>query len=806
MHESIRSPSSPDAGGGAPASSCSLNTPTGSPGSSRHAELKADLGEFYQKRDDAKRTLYLGVFKLGFMLALLGAVLVSVLFFFIGNSSLQNTKEGMYTIVILTNILLFLTLLGWLAITSVPSDKLCVDTLFSSLSPVTQGLSRLIIAALMLGLGFWALCFLFPYGTCIPLFVVGVWVAWAMPPTERAALRHLWCRSSPPGLAGNTPPHFPDAWTAISPRFISTALVWVLLSVSFAFFNFSTNCAVFGPTCMEWGAFSPRLDPSLAGPLPYRLKSLSNGLIALVVMLSPLFLFFRARAANRVAERRSWRTDLLYSLGDIICVAFALSGFIWNAIEPWSIPVYFAGDMIRGALFLFAGLWRPLGGARWAFAAFARRLERRFEFSRKQMKEDGAELASLVTRADTINWDARCHWVLRKTPTAENHFPPAEDTVKRQFWLLGHFVVRRAEGTFFAPQEPGQMPAGELLLRVCFSEDADTSWTAKYIGNAAPHLEFRRLPASNAAADFFDGKFAGASGAGPSFASWRAANFPPTDQPSPTCTVEHEDPEGGFVVVRVPISNAPKTAKQIEDASKSSLRKFTPSWAEKERQFFHRDLLEVSPREVKAESKAGIYGLSEGLKGDDDGGIDFFLSHSWDEVAPAQRTQKYDALRSFLSGAPPRGGASLWFDKTCLNTEDKEANANAIAALPIFTGTCSRVVILLSPTYLRRLWCVWELQCVFTFCLRELAVERIVVVLAGGDPKDAATWSLDRAHTFDPNEEFRLRSLVHAIGVERFVDTVRNLPACSTFSGGREAAPVSQAQPGQPPAAVPLPV
>lgn len=568
------------------------------------------------------------------------------------------------------------------------------------------------------------------------------------------------------------------------------------MTAALAFFNFSTNCAIFGPTCMEWGAFSPRLDPSLAGPLPYRLKSLSNGLISIVVMLSPLFLFFRARAANRVAERRSWRTDILYNLGDIICVAFALSGLIWNAIEQWNIAIYFAGDMIRSTLFLFSGLWRPLGGARWAFAAFARRLERRFEFSRKQMKEDGAELASLVTRADTVNWDARCHWVLRKTPAADDHFPSTEDTVKRQFWLLGHIVARRSEGTFFVPQEPSQLPTGELLLRVRFNEDADTSWTAMYVGNAAPHLEFRRLPASNAAADFFDGKFAGVRGAGSSFASWRAANFPPKDQPTSTCTVEHEDPEGGYVVVRVPISNAPKTAKDIEDASKSSLRKFTPSWVEKEKQFFHSDLLKVSPRDVKVESKAGIYGLSEDLKGGD-GGIDFFLSHSWEEDAPG-RAQKYDALRSFLNGAAPRAGASLWFDKTCLNTEDKEANANAIAALPIFTGTCSRVIILLSPTYLHRLWCVWELQCVFTFCLRELAVERIVVVLAGGDPKDAATWSLDRAHTFDPNEEFRLRSLVHAIGVERFVDTVRNLPACSTFSAGssaREAAPATSAQP-----------
>jgi hypothetical protein len=248
-------------------------------------------------------------------------------------------------------------------------------------------------------------------------------------------------------------------------------------------------------------------------------------------------------------------------------------------------------------------------------------------------------------------------------------------------------------------------------------------------------------------------------------------------------------------------------------ASKTSFRKFTPSWKEPPgaagqgaqavgdaasgaaakkpgAPYFRSDLLEVSPRDVAVDLKAGIYNLSENVK--DDGGIDFFLSHSWDENEQG-RKQKYYALQSFLCGTAPR--ASLWFDKTCLNTEDKEANANAIAALPIFTGSCSRVIILLSPTYLRRLWCVWELQCVFTFCLRELAVERIVVVRAGGDLKDSATWSLDRAHTFDPNEEYRLRTLVHAIGVERFVDTVRYLPACRIFSAGTKPGSLQEAVP-----------
>jgi hypothetical protein len=96
--------------------------------------------------------------------------------------------------------------------------------------------------------------------------------------------------------------------------------------------------------------------------------------------------------------------------------------------------------------------------------------------------------------------------------------------------------------------------------------------------------------------------------------------------------------------------------------------------------------------------------------------------------------------------------------------------------------------------------CIWELQCVFTFALRELATERIVLLLAGGDPNEALTWSLDRAHTFDPNEEFRLRNLFYAIGEDRFVKTVRHLTACRSFY-----APPAKEQTRHPSAAVQVP-
>jgi hypothetical protein len=127
---------------------------------------------------------------------------------------------------------------------------------------------------------------------------------------------------------------------------------------------------------------------------------------------------------------------------------------------------------------------------------------------------------------------------------------------------------------------------------------------------------------------------------------------------------------------------------------------------------------------------------------------------------------------------------TFWFDKVCINMADSDDH-RAITVLPVTIGACDKVLVLLSPSYLKRIWCIWELQAVFAFCLRELAVDRIVVVDAGGGAalqRDAQTWSLDDAHCFDPNEELRLRGLADVIGIDRFVNSVRSLAACKVVS------------------------
>jgi hypothetical protein len=120
-----------------------------------------------------------------------------------------------------------------------------------------------------------------------------------------------------------------------------------------------------------------------------------------------------------------------------------------------------------------------------------------------------------------------------------------------------------------------------------------------------------------------------------------------------------------------------------------------------------------------------------------------------------------EAQRGLLRGAYP----TLWLDKVCI---DQRNPGHALAVLPINIGACKKVLILLSPSYLTRLWCVWELFALFTFCYKELAVARVQVVPLG-DAR-VGEFDIDNAHCFDPNEEFKLRQIIHDIGVQRLTE------------------------------------
>jgi hypothetical protein len=92
------------------------------------------------------------------------------------------------------------------------------------------------------------------------------------------------------------------------------------------------------------------------------------------------------------------------------------------------------------------------------------------------------------------------------------------------------------------------------------------------------------------------------------------------------------------------------------------------------------------------------------------------------------------------------------------------------------------MLVLMSTSYMKRLWCVWELFTLFTFCNKELALERIYMLSVNskdGDEVDALkeleSFDINKAHCFDPNEELKLRSIMNMIGIERLQRCIKTL-------------------------------
>jgi hypothetical protein len=183
----------------------------------------------------------------------------------------------------------------------------------------------------------------------------------------------------------------------------------------------------------------------------------------------------------------------------------------------------------------------------------------------------------------------------------------------------------------------------------------------------------------------------------------------------------------------------------------------------------------LSPDIVEMQIKADNFksaGLLGGRK------IDYFVSHAWDDKCDNCRIAKYDALKYIserFQGNYFRE-PSLWIDKYCLDVrnegnEEYKISLN-LSILPINIARCNKMLILFSKNYMRRLWCVWELFTLFTFCSKEtMASERIEILSIDGTVDEVIseikTFQLENSHCFDPKEEQRIRSIIHLIGPDR---------------------------------------
>ena len=192
---------------------------------------------------------------------------------------------------------------------------------------------------------------------------------------------------------------------------------------------------------------------------------------------------------------------------------------------------------------------------------------------------------------------------------------------------------------------------------------------------------------------------------------------------------------------------------------------------------FRDDLFKTSPRELSnwsVEEKKKLHDLSEPVivKTRLDK-IDYFISHAWADNAE----NKCYAMRYFIgSFSTVSRKPSFWLDKVCIDQND---TTKGIECLPINIGACKKILILMGKEYMTRLWCIWELFMLFTFCNRELGLERLRIVCIDDDidfAREVENFSIDKAHAFDPNEEYRLRYIMlKVVGEEKIKEIFSDL-------------------------------
>merc|ERR1719201_3282493 len=86
------------------------------------------------------------------------------------------------------------------------------------------------------------------------------------------------------------------------------------------------------------------------------------------------------------------------------------------------------------------------------------------------------------------------------------------------------------------------------------------------------------------------------------------------------------------------------------------------------------------------------------------GEVDAFISHSWSDPSDS----KWDGIQKWRNDFKRQHGREprVWFDKCCIDQMNID---DSLMCLPVHLAACKKVLILVGPTYLTRLWCIMEI-------------------------------------------------------------------------------------------------
>ena len=438
----------------------------------------------------------------------------------------------------------------------------------------------------------------------------------------------------------------------------------------------------------------------------------------------------------------------------------------------------------------FIGIYY-LGKDRWFYF-----LSRNFELNMTRVENDGAWMAEMVSKSsEEAVAVGKTRWIFRKNKSMKYKTQPGY--IEREFWMKGKIVS--------VNEYPCSCCKSTLLretrIEVNFAVDC-RNWAARF--------EKDRLIEEKGIEEEADEI---------TFEKWIEINFGKFNSSNSDNTydtnrnIEVNSDKKTVIVKEIDVAKHRERLELLTWA-KLNLRKYVAT----EDVDDFTNLFTVSPRDLyndqmKEEAFAKSckqYVSCEANK------LNYFMSHSWSDdgvlkaekiveflktkkrkrAADKNRKKPRDYLKSFATSMDifddiensfaitekinTKGEISLWFDKVCI---DQKSPQDTLAVLPINVELCKKLLVLMSESYLRRLWCVWELFTLFLFCQKEIAVERLEIIPLFKDgitdndndnENELKKWKLLRdnlnnnilngAHCFDPNEELKLRIIMYAIG------------------------------------------
>ena len=143
--------------------------------------------------------------------------------------------------------------------------------------------------------------------------------------------------------------------------------------------------------------------------------------------------------------------------------------------------------------------------------------------------------------------------------------------------------------------------------------------------------------------------------------------------------------------------------------------------------------------------------------------------------------QKFAAIEKVIAEFKRKHGRvpSFWLDKVCI---DQSKITETLRALPIFLVSCQGMLIVAGPTYVHRLWCIWEVHMLFVASGGLKPVLEVESIDGQSDSdlslaEKIAAFELDGACCYDPNEERRLRAAIAAApgGAPVFESKIRGI-------------------------------